>query len=196
MWRMTLDWLKSILDFRKLPWWLLGAAAVASGAALFLSGPAAAALGLSGARAEHRFWLGLAFVFSSAALVLLAIGAASGRLWASLSKWVRARHARRNLNRLSPEEKGVLARYVLEGTKSLLLPFDGREGGVTHSLEAAGVIYRASNLWTLSRGGSHVIAYNLQPWAWVHLMAHPEVVLDVGPDGQSVPTGKMAPPEF
>jgi len=44
---------------------------------------------------------------------------------------------------------------------------DGRVGG----LEAEGIIFRSSNV-----GNIESWAYNLQPWAWDYLSAHPELL--------------------
>ena len=68
---MALEWLKGILDLRKLPWWLLGAVAAASGLALIISGPAAAVLGLSSAKPEHRLWFGLFFLADTTVTVVV-----------------------------------------------------------------------------------------------------------------------------
>jgi hypothetical protein len=172
--RMTLEWLKGLLDFRKLPWWLLGAVAAASGAALFLTGPAAKVLALNGAKDEHRFWLGFAFVLSSAALLLLAGGA----LWKVVAKPIRGARDHRlyiaGLGKLSREEKEVLRRYFTMGSKSQVLPYTS---GVARSLEAAGIIYRASNVSIAGMPGTP-FPYNLQLWAWDYLNAHPEVLAD------------------
>ncbi len=188
---MALDpttFLKAAFDFRKLPWWLLAAAVVTSGAALFTPAPWSPFLPGGG---EHRTTLWLTFVFSSAAALLRLGGAAATRGAEGLRKRLRLRRAKKNLSCLSPEEKDLLAHYLQERTKTLLLPFDGRDGGVTHSLESAGIIHRASNIWELGPEGNHLIAYNLQPWAWKYLLEHPEMVLKLGLDEEFGTVGRL-----
>lgn len=188
---MALEWLKGILDFRKLPPWFLGALAAASGLALIVSGPVATALGLSGAKPEHRFWLGLTLVFSCSALLLRA----GGTLWQVLAKRARKcrdlRAYRVALTTLSRQEKEVLRRYLDSGSKTQLLSYTG---GIASSLEAAGIIYRASNISVRGVPGTP-FPYNLQPWAWDYLNAHPEALADddAGASGaarQPVPSGR------
>jgi Super-infection exclusion protein B len=65
--------------------------------------------------------------------------------------------AREALRNLTPEEKTVLADFILFQTKSQNLDF---QSGVTNGLEHAHIIYRSATVGSLMSG----FAYNLQPW--------------------------------
>jgi hypothetical protein len=82
------------------------------------------------------------------------------------------------LNNLSLEEKAVLASYIAHNTKTIHL---GMNSGLAGGLEAAGIIFRSSNIGSMGTG----IAYNIQPWAWDYLREHPELLYPERSEEQS-----------
>jgi hypothetical protein len=74
--------------------------------------------------------------------------------------------AKKGLKNLSPDEKNMLAIYLLAKTKSLAFT----ASGATVSLEATKIIYVAGRMPQPYYG----IVYNLMPWAWDELNQHPE----------------------
>lgn len=165
---MPFDFTK-LLDVRKVPLWLWAAGTIASGVVLFAPLAWVEALGMSQGRAQYRIWFGGVFMVGGTSLVLHAGRAVYDRMFDYLKRKRRARDLLLALERLTPEEKEILARYVKGDTKTQYL---NCTDGVTLSLEHAEIIYRASSL---SREG-FVFAYNIQPWAWNQLKLRPELL--------------------
>lgn len=90
-------------------------------------------------------------------------------------------HGKREmLNALSDEEKTLLRLYIAHNTKTLHLSLDD---GVVQGLVHAEVLYRATTVSNPEYGAT-AFAYNLQPWAWKYLKAHPEI-LEQADEGRS-----------
>jgi Super-infection exclusion protein B len=158
-----------ILDWIKLQPRHLAGAVVASGAYLLLGSKQLAFLGLSSVDAELRPWVAGLLLVSAGFLSAHGVAscfAAAQKAWNS-RRLLRFRQT--SLHHLSPEERAVLAAYVLQNTKSLQLQITS---GVAGGLEAAGIIYRSSSVGRMGSG----FAYNIQPWAWEYLREHPELL--------------------
>ncbi|WLE95485.1 MAG: super-infection exclusion protein B [Candidatus Electrothrix communis] len=112
----------------------------------------------------YRMWIGLAFLTSGTLLISHFV------FWLKdkLVEWWRIRNLKRTLLNLSPEEKSILADYILLQTKSQQLSF---LGGIANGLERNHLIYRSSNL-----GSIYGFAYNIQPWAWEEFNKHPQLL--------------------
>ncbi len=82
------------------------------------------------------------------------------------SRLRKAREAR--LHDLTPQERTILDSYFSEQTRTQEL--DSTDG-VVNGLEHAGIIYRSSIVGELESW-----AYNIQPWAWDYLNAHPDLL--------------------
>ena len=71
---------------------------------------------------------------------------------------------------LTPDERQVLRVYLESDTRTQYLDV---QDGVAQGLAQARIIYRASNMGTLT-----TFAFNVQPWAWDYLRAHRELLED------------------
>lgn len=133
-----------------------------TGVLLFIPPDLLTTFGVNDFVKNDRKWIGLAFLTSGALLI--------SHFWCWLKdklveRW-RIRNIKRTILNLSPEEKNILADYILQQTKSQQLSLlDGTANG----LEASHLIYRSSNIG--SEWGE--FAYNIQLWAWEELNAHP-----------------------
>ena len=120
------------------------------------------ALGLAEFSNEYRTWLGLLLVLSTALLIV--------RLVTAVFRWSRqevvlrrnVRRRRQRLHTLTGPERGILAKYVKENTRTQYLDVTD---GVVRGLEAEQIIYRPASL----SANYTVFAYNIQPWAWDYL---------------------------
>lgn len=142
---------------------------LACGVALLLPQRAAVTLHLVAFRDQHGDAIGLGFVLSWAIWISWAL---AGLVSIARARWKAGsfkRNAPKAFRRLDPEELKVLRRYISSATKTQ--PLDLTDG-VTRSLEAAGIIYRAANV---SMGMTR-FAFNIQPWAWEYLHEHPEAI--------------------
>jgi hypothetical protein len=159
-----------LLSSLKLPPSVFFGLALASAIVLFAPESVIAALGLGPLIVAYRPWIGVTFLVSLAvflSLTLARLGALLGP--ALLERW-NERQWRKELAVLSPPEKRVLAEYVRENTTTCSHHVSD---GVVGGLVAKGILFRASNF---GHPGSTSFDYNLQPWAWRHLMKHPELV--------------------
>jgi len=163
-----MDWSRLLDAIKLAPRYLL-AVALATGALLL--GPAALtdAIGLSGIVAKFRAWFGAALLFSVALLAAHALAPVGSWIRAQFDWWVQLRAGRRRLRQLTPDEKQILSRYILEDTRTQSLSI---MDGTVKELEAMGIIRRASSLGH----GPWGFAYNIQPWAWTELRKHPDLV--------------------
>lgn len=158
-----------IVEWLKLSPKQLTGLVLVTGSYLLLTQKQLAYFGLATLDTKIRAWVAVGFLASAG--FLLAYGSFE------LVSAVRARRQRRArraaqlaaLHNLTPEEQAILAAYIRQNTKSIRLPI---QSGVTNGLEDAGIIYRASDFGTMGTG----FAYNIQPWAWEHLHAHPELL--------------------
>lgn len=127
----------------------------------------AESIGLQKFITEQKPWIGLV------ALVSVALLSAHGLVWLGCfgKDFYKSRKLQKawkaNLKDLTPEEKDILARYILNQTKSRKLD---PQSGIVNGLCDSGIIYPAGKFGTLYGG----LAYNLQPWAWQELKKHPE----------------------
>jgi len=139
---------------------------VATSALLFLPDGLLTRLGAEVVVKQHRMWIGLAWLVACAMLVAHALQAVGGRGAMIVRTRRFLKTGRDALRKLTPEEKRLLADYVLSDSKSQNLDL---RSGVVNGLVQAQIIYRSSNMGDLLRG----FAYNVQPWAWEELKANP-----------------------
>jgi hypothetical protein len=143
-----LDWL------RKIPGGFLLALSIVLGLLVFLPDSIADALAVKEFRTTYRTFLGPALLLTTS-FALTKLIMAVWHLWQAHRS---VRHRTRQLHELTAEEKGYLARFIIDGVNTIHVAFgDGVAGG----LEAKGVIYVSSNTLNILEG----VAYNLQPWA-------------------------------
>lgn len=149
---------------------------VASGIVLFSSSHLIDEIGLTDFREQNKAYIGACFVLS---LSILA-SQASIKIFQIFKSMILKRRKRkskenelarrkRDLARLTPDEKAYLAPYILDQktTQYFLI-----EDGIKGSLEAKAIIYRASNVGDMMDGW----AYNIQPWAKDHLESNPQLL--------------------
>ncbi|HID0768134.1 TPA: super-infection exclusion protein B [Clostridium botulinum] len=79
------------------------------------------------------------------------------------------RFMRKQLYDLTNDEKRILARYIVNETKTQKLSY---ANGVVRGLESFKIIFRSSNVGTYGM----LFSYNIQPWAWEWLNKHPELL--------------------
>lgn len=153
------------IDIRKVPAQVWLALAMASAIVLFAPDGLAAQIGVDALRTAHRPYLGGAFVLSAAMLTSRALVFLGGIAKEYARRWRAGRH----LAYLTPDQKGVLQRYILEETCTLNLRIDD---GVAQGLARLGLIGRVSDLVDLVDG----TPYNIQPWLYRVLKAKPELL--------------------
>ena len=166
-----------------LSWPFPLAAWLAASGLLFAPQSFLATLGLDSLVTQYRGYLGAAWLFFAALLIVAAVRAVAQPAKKKVKEllWVAGRQKR--LHRLTPQERQLLQRYIGGNTRTQNL---NMEDGVVGGLEAEKMIYRASNI-------SHAyttFAYNIQPWAWDYLHKHPELLKGDGddPEGPDKPS--------
>ncbi len=164
-----MDWTK-ILEGIKLSPKYLAAIALASGLPLFGPERLQDALGLKSWLATYRAWFGLAFVVSAALLIVHLVHLS----WQKVSEGKRRKRQRtageKRLRNLTPEERSVLAGYILRNTRTQQLRIGS---GVVAGLEHEDIIYRSTSFGKLDG-----FAYNIREWAWDYLQQNPQLVID------------------
>jgi hypothetical protein len=143
-----LDWL------RRVPGGFLLAVSIVLGLLIFLPDSVADTLAVKEFRTAYRMFLGPALLLA-ASFGLTKLITAAWHLWRDRRN---ANSRIRQLHELTPEEKGYLRRFLIDGVNTIHVAFgDGVAGG----LEAKGIIYVSSDTVNILEG----IAYNLHSWA-------------------------------
>ena len=160
--------------------------AIASGIVLFGNGQLINTIGLDEFRASNKSYIGGCFVLSLSIVFAQTITGLFGFAKAQIAKKQKRRKKEKamesrkaDLVNLTPDEKAYLAPYVLgELTTQYFLMEDGTKG----SLEARGILYRASSMGDMVTGW----AYNIQPWAKEHLQNNPNLLEGLTPKVKGV----------
>tara|TARA_B100000676_G_C18020797_1_gene812477 strand:- start:32 stop:598 length:567 start_codon:yes stop_codon:yes gene_type:complete len=147
--------------------------AIASGVLLFSGGSFVSEIGLVEFRDSNKAFIGACFLVSSSILMaqmgfqFFAFIKKRIESWLESGKRKKIMEAKKkDLVNLTPDEKAYLVPYILgELTTQYFLMEDGVKG----SLEARGVLYRASSMGDMRNGW----AYNVQSWARKYLMDNP-----------------------
>lgn len=151
--------------FRKIPAAFLVAVITVLLLILFLPENIAKILSVEEFRDKYRVFLGPA--------LLLAVSFGVARIYGSFGEKRntkrRVKALRETLHKLTAEEKGYLAQYILEGKNSVHV---GGDDGVMMGLVGKNITYRASTVGDLLTG----FAFNLQPWAREYLEASPQLL--------------------
>jgi len=159
----------TVLEAMKLAPRYLAAVAVVCGVLVFASPTALDALGLREFTENHRHWIGLAFLASTA--VALVDGAKEVARWVrnrvAVTKLKKARLAR--LHSLTEEEKQILRYYFAKQTRTNSLRI---QDGIVQGLVAAGIIHQSASLGTFHSGFS----YNISEFAWEYLNKNPAIL--------------------
>jgi hypothetical protein len=168
------SWVERATEWIKLaPRYLFAIAVVVC---LLLFGPKCMVqgLGLSDLVASGRPWLGAALLLSVALLLAHAVAGPGGSVVSYLREKSEKRQclkrAKGRLHQLTPEEKRVLAAFLVEHTRTQR--FDP-SSGLIGELCIVGILYRSANI-----GDVLGWDYNLHPWAWKYLNENPRIVLN------------------
>ena len=140
--------------FLNLPAGFLFALALILGLVIFLPEKTAETLAVKDFRVAYRMYLGPFFLLVVACLVAKTISAVRHHLQVRSS----GRERVSQLRQLTPEERGYLAQFILEGKNTIYVAIND---GVAGGLQRKGIIYRSSDLFNILEG----IAYNLSSWA-------------------------------
>ncbi|MBW3513259.1 superinfection exclusion B family protein [Shewanella sp. NKUCC01_JLK] len=158
--------------------------AIASGIVLFSNGDLITTIGLSEFRDANKQYIGGSFVLSSSIIFAQAVTGLLGFIKALFAKWQKSRRTKKamesrkkDLVNLTPDEKAYLTPYVLGQETTLYFLM---EDGIKGSLEAKGILYRASSMGDMVTGW----AYNIQPWAREHLQSNPDLLEGFTPNMQ------------
>lgn len=157
---------------------------IASGIVLFGSGDLITTIGLNEFREANKPYIGGCFVLSLSIVFSQTLTGIFGVAKSLVAKWQKTKNSKKamearkaDLVNLTPDEKAYLAPYVLgQATTQYFLMEDGIKG----SLEAKGILYRASNMGDMVTGW----AYNIQPWAREHLQNNPNLLEGFTPSMQ------------
>jgi hypothetical protein len=118
---------------------------------------------------KYRMWIGFVCVVSWGFLFTHLMCASKDSVLGWWRKKRLVHHGREALQNLSPPEKRMLAEYLIFETKSRKQDF---QSGIVHELKRANILYQACSEGTRMTG----FAFNLHPWAWEELQAHPELL--------------------
>jgi hypothetical protein len=160
--------LGSAATLLKLPLKIIAAISIASAVLLIAGDRALEVLGLKTLVAGFRPYIGGAFVITICIVAVTTMSALGSVIVPRMSEATWVRRHRKRLHDLTPDEKEILAGYVLNQTRSQTLPI---QSGVVGSLAGEKIIVRASSL-----GSADGFAHVIQPWAWKYLNQHPELL--------------------
>jgi len=144
--------------------------AIFSGSLMYLPEKTIAHLGLNQFIEENTVWIGAAFLFSIAYLVVSAVVFLGKYLKKSLAVRSRKKFSKleqkRYMANLTFEEVLYLVPFLI-GRNSLYLK---QEDGVRGGLEAKEILYRSATVGSMVSG----FAYNIQPWALDYMKENPD----------------------
>jgi Super-infection exclusion protein B len=116
-------------------------------------------------RNDYAVFLGPVFLLFAACLL--------ARVISETTDLLRSRKADRErdkqLTRLTPEERGYLSEFIVNGRNTVKV---GMDDGIMGGLVAKKICYMSTNMFDLLEGAS----FNLQPWARSYLETHPDVL--------------------
>lgn len=157
--------LKILERLEKVSITLLATLCVTLGFLIFVSDPIADRLKVLAFRNDYAVFLGPTFLLLSALLLARIIGEVT-----NLFKVRRVAHNRnKQLNFLTPEEKGYLCEFVIKGRNTINV---GIDDGIMGGLVAKQICYLSSKVFDMLEGAS----YNLQPWARSYLDRNPRLL--------------------
>lgn len=165
-----IDSISSIFaSFKKIAPIPLLALGIASGFILFAPSKVIVVLGIELLRNSGQGVLGGVFVFSWAYLLAHLIGKIYGLISDQNNKRKTNKMRIGYLQELTPQEKGYLTPYIVQGKNTVKFRI---EDGIAGGLAAKDILYRASTVGDLLDG----FDYNMQPWARKYLESHRELL--------------------
>jgi hypothetical protein len=164
--------LDGVVNFLKLPSYILGALAIASGLLLFLPTRAIQLLYMNGFREKYGFTIGIVFIVSLSILLVLLIK----RIYNVINK----RHSMKKmkvsqemfLKKLSDDKASLIIDFLQNPSRTLPLPMND---GLVIELQDSGVITPAGQTHFISVIDPR-IKYFLQPWVEERIKANEELM--------------------
>lgn len=167
-----MDWLKTVIGYLKLkPRYFFGLSVVCL-VVVGLPKVWRVYLGYDELIQPYRGWISLLGVASGVYWFVMVVAGFPHWLLDKLQEWILWKKAKNNLCKLSPDEKGYIAKYIKGNASSHEFHLGD---GIINGLEAKSVVYRAANI---SRHGSY-FAFNLQPWVLKALNEYPDLKEDI-----------------
>ncbi len=167
--------MENLIDWLKLPKYASWPIVLVC--ALLLWGPSEfkKGLGLDLFIEQYRIWVGVVLLF------FLGTGVSPVFPWAaerSKNLWLkrkRVQWAKRRAADLTPEEKKVLRKFVVENTRSRDLNV---QNGVVSGLIKVGFLELAFDVSYGGQRGSFTFPVNIQEWAWNYLRENPHLLAE------------------
>lgn len=152
--------MKDFVDFLKLPSYILGALAVASGILLFAPDSVIASLYMTEFRAKYGFTIGIIFIVSVSILAVLIVKAIYKGI--SEKKDIRKliEEQRKFLYKISGEKVELIREFLSHPTHTLMLPMND---GLVIELQHYDVISPAGQTHLVSMPNPQIMFF-LQPW--------------------------------
>jgi hypothetical protein len=122
-------------------------------------------LGLTRVLASGCVYFGLGVLLGFIGFIVAEL--AQENTW--LARQWRHRRELADLRTLTPAEKQVLRGYIDRNTKTQYFQL---EDGVVSGLQRCGFLYRPTSMGRMVSG----FAFNIKPWVWNYLKAHPELL--------------------
>lgn len=162
---------KNLIDFVKLPAYLLGALAVASAVLLFLPENMIQKLYMTSFRDEYGFTIGIIFVVSISILSVLLVRKIYTVINDKRTNKEVIEGQRKYLLKASNEKVSLICEFLRQPTHTLTLPVND------------GLVIELQNFYVISpAGGAHLVSmlnpeitYFLQPWVLERIDAYEEL---------------------
>lgn len=163
--------MKEFLDFVKLPTYILGALAVASGILLFLPDNVIQMLYMTEFREKYGFVIGIVFITSASILVVLLIKLAYSGISKKYSLWKLKETQTKFLKKLDGEKAGLVISFIQQPTHTMVLPM---QDGLVIELQHYDVISPAGRTHLVSMPNPE-ITFFLQPWVLERIKENEEL---------------------
>lgn len=163
--------MKNLIDFVKLPAYLLGALTVASGVLLFLPENMIQKLYMTSFREEYGFTIGIIFVFSISILSVLLVRKIYTVINDKRTYKEVIEGQKKYLLKASNEKTSLICEFLRQPTHTLTLPMND------------GLVIELQNFYVISPAGqTHLVSmlnpeitYFLQPWVLERIDADEEL---------------------
>lgn len=155
--------ISKLIEGLKLPKKTVLALCIAAGILLFPPDNFLMTLGLDSVVNANRQYVGGVFVIAICLLIVSVLASLVQfvKPWVTQVFWIK-QHVKR-LHLLNPEEKKLLAYYIINQTRSQALDY---RSGIVSALVREHILVRGSNV---GYPGGFNFSYVIQPWAWEYL---------------------------
>ena len=152
--------MKDLLELLKMPAYLLGALAIASGILLFSPDNIISMLYMTEFRTNYGFGIGITFTLSFSILVVLLLKLAYKGLKDKYDIWQLKKSQNKFLMKLNNQKVGLIKEFIKQPTHTVILPM---HDGLVLELQHFVVISPAGQTHMISMDYPQ-IPYFLQPW--------------------------------